>query len=314
MIKGITIGRHQPKWAQFLKSQYINVPNFDYTLKGRRKFFTMGSCFAEEIRKALIKHGLTALPEYEKFEFDVSQIKIDELPGRPHLNYYNTFSIRQELAWTLGFETRPRDVWEIRDRFFRSGKNVYQDPYKRLVVARDENVLQKHLKQINKTILDGINKAEFFVFTFGMAEVFRNEKTGFVAAQKPAYSGGGGIKETKFHSSLVAENIKNIQMICDMLDSHRNQQIPIVLTVSPVPLERTFSSNDIFIANNEGKSKLRAAVSEVASQRQNVFYFPAFDIIQAIGNDAFKPDGRHIKEEVIEAITASFTKAAGVGY
>jgi hypothetical protein len=98
-----------------------------------------------------------------------------------------------------------------------------------------------------------------------------------------------------------------------MLNRFRGEQIPIILTVSPVPLERTFSSQDIFIANNEGKSKLRAAVSEVERQRDNVLYWPAFDIVQGIGDAAFQSDGRHVKGEVVEAITRSFVKASGIG-
>lgn len=52
-----------------------------------------------------------------------------------------------------------------------------------------------------------------------------------------------------------------------------------IFTVSPIPLNFTFTDNDIVVANKYSKSMLRASVEQFIDNK-NIFYFPSFEIVQ----------------------------------
>lgn len=89
--------------------------------------------------------------------------------------------------------------------------------------------------------------------------------------------------------------------------------IQIILTLSPVPLNRAFWHPSTLIADCVSKSTLRAALSEyMAQETANVYYWPAFEIVRWLG--AHRPghygadDGqqRHVSSDVVDAIVQLF--------
>ena len=75
----------------------------------------------------------------------------------------------------------------------------------------------------------------------------------------------------------------------------------IIFTVSPIPLNFTFSNRDVVIANKYSKSVLRAAVENFIDDK-NCFYFPSFEIVQdCVGwPNSYKEDKRHVKVEIFK--------------
>jgi hypothetical protein len=82
----------------------------------------------------------------------------------------------------------------------------------------------------------------------------------------------------------------------------------IFCTVSPVPLKRTFSGDDIFVANSLSKATLRTVLVEIAAAQPNVTYFPSYEAVISGGDAAWEGDGRHVQRPVVEAITQTFVK------
>ena len=62
---------------------------------------------------------------------------------------------------------------------------------------------------------------------------------------------------------------------------------------------------DIVIANEESKSILRTAASEIVRDNENVFYFPAYEYCKYSKN-VFLEDGRHVKESMVTNIVNMF--------
>ena len=84
----------------------------------------------------------------------------------------------------------------------------------------------------------------------------------------------------------------------------------MVITVSPIALERTFSDRDILIANCEGKSLLRAVLGEFSRIHDDVMYFPAYEMVTSLGEIGFIPgDLRHVKKAVVDMIMQTFINA-----
>lgn len=277
-------------------------------------FFTIGSCFAEEIRIALTRSRIACLPTYRNIKFDPEVAVVDELPRREHMNFYNTFTVRLQFEQMLGLWDQPADdYWTIS----RAKKSLvpwsepvaYQDPYRRLILAKSPDHLRAIIDSMNATMLDGFNRSSAFILTYGMTEVFLNKATGKAASQKPAYLGGGGVEETVFHRSTFEENLDNVLSTIDMIQSRKPGR-PIVMSVSPVPLARTFSSDDVITANMESKSLLRAVLGVASRSRENVFYLPSYEYVTMLGlQDAFMHDLRHVQRPVVGRIIECFFDA-----
>ena len=293
--------RTNPAWRRFMTDRMVTAAPQPLVKKSDR-FFLMGSCFAEEIRLALE----TALgadkvgPDYRQVRFDPTLAQVDELPARNHLNTYNAFSVLQEVERLLGLWTpAPDDYWTAEGRV--------QCPYRRLVFANSAEVFADISAQLTRVLRQGFDEADHFVFTFGMTEVFINKHSGKIANQKPGYSGGGGAEETTYHRASFGENYDAICRIVDLITDAK-PDARIFCTVSPVPLKRTFSGEDIFVANSLSKSTLRTVLAEVAAARPNVTYFPSYEAVISGGEAAWEEDGRHVQRPVVEVITRTFVK------
>ena len=63
-----------------------------------------------------------------------------------------------------------------------------------------------------------------------------------------------------------------------------NPNAPIVITLSPVPLEATFRDISCMTADSVSKSVLRVAIDQVMGEhRPNVCYWPSFEIVRWAG-------------------------------
>jgi len=295
------VRRVNPAWKRYIAGREITT--LAAPMVGRaQKFFLMGSCFAEEIRLALeqslgVGH---VVPDYRQLAFDKSVVQVDELPERNHLNTYNAYSVLQEIERILQFwQPAVDDYWQLEDKV--------QCPYRRLVFAQTSEAFAEVSAGLDAVLRQGFAEADHFVFTFGMTEVFINRASGKVANQKPGYGHGGGRDETDYHRVSFAENLAVMQRLVDLITAQK-PKAKIFVTVSPVPLRRTFSGEDIFVANMLSKSTLRAALGQLAEDRPNVVYFPSYEAVMSEGSDAWEADGRHVKRGVVEAITAAFVR------
>lgn len=275
--------------------------------------FAIGSCFAERIRLAMDKQGLDVGPPMENIELDPDRFRIDALPGRAHMNYYNTYTIRQEFHRHVGtWKQEDDDYWIMKDTIW-GGDYIYQDPYRRMIFGRTPEDLADAVSRVNEAVDEGIRNASVFFITLGMTEVFVNKKSKLVACQKPGYAGGGGEAETSFYASNYEQNLENLQYVVDVINQVR-PGARVVVSVSPIALARTFGDHDILVANMEGKSILRAAVGALERANDNVTYFPSYEIVMNNAPDSFRDDdGRHVDEWIVTKIVDLFKEAHFVG-
>lgn len=187
-------------WAEFFESQALTI-QWDPFFSRDDKVFTIGSCFAEEVRTALTALHLMMLPRYQDIPVDWSKCIVDTLPSRIHMNFYNTFSIRQEFERATGeWAQGEDDFWTVNDNWW-GGQVAYQDPYRRGVYAVSQEVLLSTTDEINKCFAAGVRDADIFFVTLGLTEVWRKKDNGLVACQRPGYQKGGEHNETEFYAS-----------------------------------------------------------------------------------------------------------------
>lgn len=87
-----------------------------------------------------------------------------------------------------------------------------------------------------------------------------------------------------------------------------NNNIKVIFTVSPVPLEKTFTKDHVYVANYKSKSTLLSAVSRVV-EAGKVDYFPSYEIVSLLGEEAFEKDRRHVKGGAVSLVCDEFLRA-----
>ncbi len=115
------------------------------------------------------------------------------------------------------------------------------------------------------------------------------------------------------HTS-VGDNERAIRSIIDGL-REINPTIKIVLTVSPVPLNRAIGLGSSVRADAISKSTLCVATANVmADQPEGVFYWPSYEIVKWLAPHiapAFAADDgnlRHVNRELVALIISLFLK------
>jgi hypothetical protein len=290
-------------------------------LKADDKFFAIGSCFAEEIRKALKGRNVECLPRYAEITWPKNTACVDTLPYREHMNFYSTWTILQEFQRAAGtFKQDDNDMWPIHGFNIDSqlqpplvrdpeGKiTLFQDPYRRKLFSKSPEGLISLRRQIDRIFKQGLEEATAVIITLGMTEVYIRPD-GSACGEAPVYAGTSVLRETKPHLSTFAENMANLTGIRDTL-RQINPTARIFLSVSPVPMSKSFGPNDIWVNNYASKCTLRATAEEFArAYPDDVTYFPSFEFIWGIGSAAYEDDQIHIKPSVVSKVVAVFQGA-----
>jgi len=96
-----------------------------------------------------------------------------------------------------------------------------------------------------------------------------------------------------------------------------NATAPIVVTLSPVPLEATFREISCMTADSVSKSVLRVAIDQAMSEhRPDVYYWPSFEIVRWAGAHVSWPAygfhddrARHVTRYTVGRIIDAFVES-----
>lgn len=305
-------------WPEFFRAPRLSiVPR--KLLRPGASIFTMGSCFALEVRKSLSMRGYKSYPDYALVKIDADHEVFDKIPAREMPAHYDTFTMRQEFEAALGkWADRDAGYWAISNtkanELFEENE-IHQDPYRKSTFARSRERLVGLSDRITAAVRDGLDKATIVVLTLGLTEVWRHNQTGKHICRPPGTGLGGGTGLATFKQSRFNENYENVRAMLDLLFA-RYPEKHVILSVSPVRLERTYSQMDIGTANLESKSILRAVAGQIAAEYpERVTYFPSYEMAMAglgsitgLGN-VFEKDGRHVREDFVSSVIKSFISA-----
>jgi hypothetical protein len=270
--------------------------------------FTMGSCFANEIRAYLHTHQLAdtrpqvpavALPSFHDRSKEISSW--GEWDGTSNLQFYNTFSIRQEIEKSVGGWTQsPNDFWQVEI----GGETLYQCPYRRRIFAETPEALNRITILIDEEIKASLKAANLIVFTLGLTEVWQKKDNGLFSCCEPGYCHGAGGDETEFVASSYEQNLFNLQRTIEIINQEFGKK-QILISVSPVPLGRTFRPLEAYVANIESKSILRSVAGCIDNEFENATYFPSYEMCLS-DPTTFREDGRHVKPKKVNQIMDFF--------
>lgn len=247
---------------------------------------TAGSCFAQHIARNLRLNGFSVL-DAEPAPEGLANERAQEYGFNMYsARYGNIYVARQLLQLILeaNSEFTPENVvWEKDGRYFDALRpSVEPNGH-----ATPEAVLrhrQDHLKSV-KWLFDHV---ETLVFTFGLTEGWVHDSSGTVYPTAPGTIAGdikgSGVSFKNFTFSEIKDDFLAAR---ERLKAIR-PDMKFLLTVSPVPLTATMSSEHVLAATTYSKSVLRAVAGELYQTYDDIDYFPSYEIITgALSKGAF---------------------------
>ena len=270
---------------------HIILPHFEpsFHISRQSSVFTIGSCFAREIEGYLLRQGVavptsrfTAPPE--------------EAPGYANriLNQYNPGTMLQ----CIDFAGQPA----VDCGLYEVGDGQVQDC---LLATGGRPVSRaramERRAQINTLYAEGLQASDTVVITLGLIEAWYDRETGLFLNELPPPK---KLKAQKSRFEFKRMNVHDVEkIVAEMIEKLSNdRRRNIILTVSPVPLQTTFSGGDAVVANAYSKSILRVVVETMSKQFPNVDYFPSYEIVTTAGLRALGPDNIHVRPAVVGEI------------
>ncbi|HEX4507166.1 MAG TPA: GSCFA domain-containing protein [Alphaproteobacteria bacterium] len=226
-----------------------------------------GSCFAKHISDHLAGLGFRV----ESRNSDKAYIS---LMGD---GIVNTYAVRQQFEWAWEGKVPEVSLWHGYD-----GRQFGYDDDVRLETKR---------------IFD---KAEVFIITLGLSEIWYDEPTGHVfwrAVPKDHFDPS----RHKFRTASPAENTENLKAIHAIIRRNR-PDARIVFTLSPIPLQATFRPMSCIVANSASKASLRCAVDALMTDAGDpgLYYFPSYEVVTTLFSRPFTYDRRHVFLHILD--------------
>jgi hypothetical protein len=288
---------HNPPVA----GRYPTPGNFDFKINRSTPIASMGSCFAREIRKVLLRKGYNYITEETHHPAAVHASAAWE-------RVYNSFSLRQIFEYTF-------EDWQPELRWWRSPQtHQIQDPYRRIILYDALEAAEADFARHRRHSRKALQEAEVLILTLGLTEIWQDEIDGAVIClpSGPYVNEGGDMRRYRFRVSRCHENLENLERIHGIMAAH-NPNCRILITVSPVHLWATFRKDlDVISASCNSKSTQRAAADEFSARHKNVYYFPAFEmatIYQPLAGRSWFTTGKenfHVNAETVDFIMEQF--------
>jgi len=274
-----------------------------FTVPSGSKIYTIGSCFARNIESQLSLLG-----------FDIPTLEYEgtrrEYPYRENgiLNKYTPASIWQDFQWhqkvltdggIVNFDNCSDLFIETADGFIDMQLSGFVPVTRERFIARRQQIFE-----LVGTAFD----ADCVTITLGLIEAWYDSETGLYIQSPPFgrhFQNMAGRFE--FHVLTFSESYDYISSTIELLQ--RQGRGKILLTTSPVPMQRTFTDQDVITANMFSKSLLRTVCGEIVAKYEDVDYFPGFETVQGTRNwDVFIEDRIHVSPNLVGRIVSALAE------
>lgn len=275
-----------------------------FTALPHETFFAIGSCFARNVEERLELAGA----KVSSRRIEVQDLGDGSAREGGIFNKYTPVSILQELRWAAGIETYPEAA------LLPVGAGNVCDPYLSAKAASGTvQALMQRRAQIRGYFAQAF-EADIVILTLGLIETWIDHETGLylnetpnpkILARNPGRFG--------FECLSLEQCEASLEEICAILQKHGKAGQRIIVTVSPVPLGRTFTADDIIVANMNAKSTLRVAANRLVGRHARVDYFPSYEA--AMLSDpalSWQEDRLHVSDFVVGYIIRAFLQRYGV--
>lgn len=157
-------------------------------------------------------------------------------------------------------------------------------------------------QEINAVNREAISSSRVVVITLGLIETWFDTLSGLhlnYAPPMPLCKRHPGRFQFEVMSPEVT--ISATRELIELFRRHGHPEQRVILTVSPVPLGRTFTQADSIVANMYSKSALRVAAEVVVREFDHVDYYPSFEtVLLSEPAETWEDDGIHVRPAMVK--------------
>ncbi len=247
----------------------LPIKFFEQKLNYKHKLLFVGSCFAENIGELMSRYKFSVLSNPNGILYNPKSIvsSIDSYIENKKVHEADLFYANE--CW---------NTWEHHSRFSKINK---------------DECLQNINNQIEEAYQE-LKNADWLFITLGSAFVYWNKDS------KKYVANCHKVAQDSFTKKMILsdEIVSDFELLFEKLKTF-NPKLKIVFTISPVRYIR-----DGVIENNLSKAQLISAVHILINEFDNVFYFPAYEIVIDELRDYrfYKSDMVHPNEQAVEYV------------
>lgn len=263
----------------------------------------MGSCFAREIEHALRKRGFPISSMDLDYLAQGDFLGVDGKVSTGFFHRYNVPSMEQEFRRAVNdmlFDESESLLVEV-------GGVVYDLNYGPTLprVIREKAV---NRRMMARTLVGRFTKSRAIVVTLGLCEAWYHKPSGMYCNSIAGDILARKKKDFEFRLLGYNENLAALRSIGECISRHHSTgDYRLIVTVSPVPLQSTFTDDDIVVANYRSKAMLRSVADAFCEEHSNALYFPSYEIAMFSNSElVWRPDRVHIQPTCVAHITETF--------
>lgn len=289
-------GRKDPRTRSGLLFPGV-TPSFKIT--AGEKVFTVGSCFARNAEEYLTQFEVPTL------DFAVP---VSEFPGRANglLNEYTPTAIARRLQWCLdGFDSTG------------FGDTLVGSPDRCVDLCLATGMPVTHRRALERrrevdALYRSLLSSDVLILTLGYIETWFDSLTQvYLSRHPPPQLMRREPDRFVFRQLDQSTCLGQLEPVMDRLMEVGPGRV--IVTVSPVPLQTTFSGMDCVTANGLSKSTLLCVAHALARRYPGrVDYFPSYDIVMSGGRRSFWFDQVHVRSSVVRRIVRELCVTYGV--
>lgn len=264
------------------------------------KIFCIGSCFAEEISKALHRQKFNVLSIFQSLPESSRRTTKDAAM----FHKYSVAAIYNEINWALN----PDNPYRHEDVFIKTAKQQWQDYQLMGDGYSDCEDVAKSFRTAFNHAFKKIAEADVVIITLGLSEVWFDKQTQlYLNRTIPLEIINHYPDRFELHVFDYAKTLEYLEKIYTLLKTYLKPDFRLLITVSPIPLSVSFRQQDVLVANTYSKAVLRAAVEEFVSNKANVNYFPSYEFVTLSNPDVVlrKDDLLHVDATFVDYIVAN---------
>lgn len=287
---------------------YVNsTPKF--RLKRSDKFFAIGSCFARNIERELAAEKIMVLTEGTNIP---SEFYTAERDARAAMNKFNIPSMIDEVERTFNADFREEG------RYIDLGGNEYFDPATsglKLLSLEDHAKVRAAIRETTLRMA----QADAVIITLGLVEAWFDRQSGLFLNTSPhpramqqenrrTLRGVGSGADNRFvHMRPNFAYLRDkMHQLIHSIATHA-PQARIIISVSPVPLQATMTSDDVVVSSSLSKSLLRVVAEDARDSFEHVDYFPPYEMVMNSPRHlTWEKDQIHVKASLVSQVTSSF--------
>jgi hypothetical protein len=299
--------RRAVTWAPPGGVDPVVAPRF--SVDADTKVATIGSCFAQHLSRHLARSGLnyyvaeTAPPDLDAGE---AQRRNYGVFSARYGNVYTTAQAVQLFRRAYGDYQPVTTAWQRDDGALVDPFRPQVEPDGFADLAALDADRERHLAATRAVF----EQSDVLVFTLGLTEAWRSRDDGAVLPTAPGVAGGNYEPDRyEFVNAGIDDVRASLFEFCELARSV-NDDVRVLLTVSPVPLVATYEPRHVLVSTTYSKSVLRVAADEAVRQFDFVDYFPSYEIV-ASGSAArnyFADDLREVDERGVAHVMRMFTR------